>query len=84
DLNEQPPIYTHSKVVFYKWPERNGASRLVGHAYINVPIPAAIVITAKLEKGQGGRYGAEATFSVPPIASGNASITLFKLHFGKG
>ena len=53
------------------------------HAYLTVPIPAAIVTTVKITKEHDGPYGTHSVASVPVIAGGSGSVTSFNLTFQK-
>ncbi len=60
-----------------------GTTTLYIHAYITVPVPAAVVTTLKIKKINKGRYGIYTVASVPRIAGGNGSVTSFDLKIDK-
>jgi hypothetical protein len=60
-----------------------GTTTLYIHAYITVPVPAAIVTTVKIKKINKGRYGTLSVASVPKIAGGSGSVTSFALTIDK-
>ncbi len=82
-LAEQPPIQAHSKLIVFNGGVSGSTTTLYIHAYITVPVPAAIVTTVKIKKIHKGRYGTEAIATIPPIASGNGSVTKFQLKIDK-
>lgn len=72
-----------SKVVVFNGGERGGVITFFIHAYITVPVPAAIVTTVKIKKIHNGRYGYLSTATIPKIAGGAGSLTSFSLKIGK-
>ena len=60
-----------------------GTTTLYIHAYITVPVPAAIVTTLKIKKVNKGRYGLYTVASVPKIAGGSGSVRSFDLTINK-
>lgn len=62
---------------------RGGVTTLYIHAYITVPVPAAIVTTVKIKKINKGRYGLRSTATIPRIAGGSGSVTSFSLKIDK-
>lgn len=82
-LAEQPPIPAHSQLLVFNGGVKGGTTTLFIHAYITVPVPAAIVTTVKITKVHNGRYGLKSVAKIPKIASGNGSVTSFKLEINK-
>ncbi|HUC00980.1 MAG TPA: hypothetical protein VMS11_14250 [Solirubrobacterales bacterium] len=72
-----------SKVIVFNGGERAGVITFYIHAYITIPVPAAIVTTVKIEKIHNGRYGYLSTATIPKIAGGAGSLTSFSLKIGK-
>lgn len=72
-----------SKVIVFNGGEQGGVITFFIHAYITVPVPAAIVTTVKIKKIHNGRYGYLSTATIPKIAGGAGSITSFNLKIGK-
>jgi hypothetical protein len=62
--------------------EKGGVTTLYIHAYITLPVPAAIVTTLKIKKIHHGRYGLLTTATIPKIA-GEGAVTSFSLKIGK-
>lgn len=80
---EQTPIPVSSKLVAFNGGTRGQTTTIYIHAYLTVPIPAAIVTTVKITKEHKGAYGLRSIASVPKIAGGNGSVTSFSLTFHK-
>jgi hypothetical protein len=79
EFEEQDPVRVDSKLLVFNGGFRGGVTTLYVHAYITVPVPAAIVTTVKIKKINRGRYGLLSTATIPKIAGGNGSVTDFKL-----
>jgi hypothetical protein len=82
-LAEQNPVIARSQLLVFNGGVRGGVTTLYIHAYITVPVPAAIVTTVKITKVHNGRYGLKSVATIPKIASGNGSVTAFKLVINK-
>ena len=80
---ESKPIPVSSKLLVFNGGTSGGVTTYYIHAYITVPIPAAIVTTVKIKKIHHGRYGLEAVASIPKIAGGQGSVTSFSLGINK-
>lgn len=82
-FSEQKRVPVHSKLLVFNGGEAGGVTTFYIHAYITVPVPAAIVTTVKIKKIHHGRYGMLATASIPKIAGGAGSVTSFSLKIDK-
>ncbi|MGE5408384.1 MAG: hypothetical protein ACM3NV_07205 [Syntrophothermus sp.] len=80
---ESKDVPAHSELLVFNGGAHGGVTTLYIHAYITVPVPAAIVTTVKIKKVHHGRYGLQATATIPKIASGNGSVTAFRLKIDK-
>jgi hypothetical protein len=80
---EQRPIPAKSKIIAFNGGFKGGTTTLYIHAYITVPVPAAIVTTVKIKKINKGRYGLLSVASIPKIAGGSGSVTDFFLNITK-
>jgi hypothetical protein len=80
---EQRPIPTQSKLLLFNGGTSGGTTTWYVHAYITVPIPAAIVTTVKIKKHHNGRFGTLSVASIPKIAGGSGSVTAFSLLIDK-
>lgn len=73
------PVPAQSKLTVINDGFKGGVTTLFVHAYITVPVPAAIVATVKIKKIRKGRYGLMWVATFPKIAGGSGSITRFNL-----
>jgi hypothetical protein len=80
---EQKEVPVSSKVLVFNGGENGGVITFYIHAYITIPVPAAIVTTVKIKKVHHGRYGLETISTIPKIAGGAGSITSFSLKIDK-
>lgn len=80
---EQGDVLASSKIIVFNGGEAGGVVTLYIHAYITVPIPAAIVTTVKVKKIHNGRYGLLSTGTIPKIAGGSGSVISFNLKIDK-
>lgn len=80
---ESKVVPVSSKLLVFNGGEKGGVVTLFIHAYITVPVPAAIVTTVKIKKIHKGRYGLESIASIPKIAGGSGSVKSFSLKVGK-
>jgi hypothetical protein len=83
EQSEQKPIDVNSKLLVINGGSRGGTTTLYIHAYITLPVPAAIVTTVKIKKIKKGRYGLLSVASIPKIAGGAGSVTSFNLKVDK-
>jgi len=82
-MQDQKPISVSSELLVLNGGFRGGTTTLYIHAYITVPIPAAVVTTVKIKKINKGRYGLLSVAKIPTIAGGSGSVTDFKLKIDK-
>ncbi len=80
---DQPPVNANSKILAINGGFRGGVTTLYIHAYITVPVPAAIVSTVKVTKIHKGRYGLLSVTTIPKIAGGAGSVTHFDLKIDR-
>jgi hypothetical protein len=80
---ESKVVPVSSKLLVFNGGFSGGTTTLYIHAYITVPVPAAIVTTVKIKKISNGRYGLLSVASVPKIAGGSGSVTAFQLKIDK-
>jgi hypothetical protein len=79
---EQTPILAKSKMLIFNGGLKEGVTTLYADAYLAVPTPAVLTMTAKLRKIHQGRYGTQMAISVPKLADGYGSLTSFKAAIG--
>jgi hypothetical protein len=80
---DSKPVDVKSDLLVFNGGFRGGTTTLYIHAYITVPVPAAIVTTVKIKKIKKGRYGLRSVASIPKIAGGSGSVTSFNLTVNK-
>lgn len=80
---EQKPVPVHSQLTAFNGGTAGGRTTIFIHAFLTVPIPAAIVTTVKITKQSKGPFGIKSVASVPKIAGGSGSVTAFSLTFPK-
>lgn len=76
-------VLVNSKLLVLNGGEKGGVVTYYIHAYITVPVPAAIVTTVKIKKIHHGRYGLLAVATIPKIAGGSGSVLSFSLKIDK-
>jgi hypothetical protein len=79
--SEEVPV--KSRLLVFNGGEKGGTITYFIHAYITVPVPAAIVTTVKIKKIHHGRYGLLAVATIPKIAGGAGSVLDFSLKIDK-
>ncbi len=82
-LAEQPEVYAHSKLLVVNGGVKGGTTTLYIHAYFSQPVPGALVTKVKIKKHKHGRYGTKSIATIPPLASGQGSITQFRFKIDK-
>jgi hypothetical protein len=80
---ESKKVPVSSKLLVFNGGEAGGVTTFFIHAYITVPVPAAVVTTVKIKKIHKGRYGMLAVATIPKIAGGSGSVTAFSLKIDK-
>lgn len=80
---EQAPIVAHSQLIAFNGGVKGGVTTIFVHAFLTVPVPAAVVTTVKVSKVHNGRYGTKSVATVPVIAGGSGSPINFSLHIGR-
>ena len=82
-FEESRPVQVNSKLLVFNGGTKGGKTTFFIHAYITVPVPAAIVTTVKIKKINKGRYGLLSVAKIPKIAGGSGSVTSFNLTINK-
>ena len=80
---EQAPIVAKSKLVAFNGGVKGGKTTIFIHAFLTVPVPAAVVTTVTIKKVHKGRYGLSTVSKIPVIAGGSGSPIFFELNFGR-
>lgn len=76
---EQKPIMVASPLTMFNGGVKGGTTTIFVHAFITVPVPAAIVTTVKITPIHSGHYGIHTVSKIPAIAGGAGSVRKFKL-----
>lgn len=71
---EQEPILVKSPLTFFNGGVGGKTTTLFVHAFITVPVTAAIITKVKLREIDKGRYGLRIESSIPVIAGGSGSL----------
>lgn len=79
EFPESTPFTAHGPLVLFN----GGPKLLLIHAYVNVPLPTALVTKVKIQKESKGRFGTKYVASIPTIAGGSGSVTNFSLTVNK-
>jgi hypothetical protein len=79
---EQPPLVPESPLTMFNGGVKGGKTTIFIHAYITVPVPAAIVTRVELTP-RPGRYGTHVVAKIPVISGGAGSLTMARLNIGR-
>lgn len=80
---EQKPIMVPSPLTMFNGGVKGGTTTIFVHAFITVPVPAAIVTPVKITPIHRGHYGIHTVSKIPAIAGGAGSVSEFKLKIGR-
>jgi hypothetical protein len=80
---EQTPLKVTSPLTLFNGGTKGGKTTLFIHAFITVPVPAAIVTTVTIKKVHKGRYGLHTISKIPVIAGGSGSALSFEFTIKK-
>lgn len=67
---EQAPIPVSSPLTLFNGPKEHGFDTVIGHGYLDVPVPTTYVVPIVIEKINNGVYGYRINVEIPPIAGG--------------
>ena len=67
---EQAPIPVSSPLTLFNGPKKNGLDTVIGHGYLDIPLPTTYVVPIVIEKINKGVYGYRVDIKIPPIAGG--------------
>lgn len=76
---ESGAFHSTGPLVLFNGGVRRGVTTMYIHAYVNVPVPTAIVTRVKIRKIREGRFGTRAIARIPVIAGGSGSVTRFAM-----
>jgi hypothetical protein len=80
---ESAPFSASGPLVLFNGGERNGAAILYIHAFVNVPVPTAVITRVETTREHKGPYRLHSVIDVPPIAGGAGSVTDFALKIDR-
>lgn len=80
---EQAPFSSTGPLLLFNAGVRGRTTKVLLHAYVDVPAPTAIVVAADITRIHRGPYGLEITARIPKIAGGAGSVTKFQLTVGR-
>jgi hypothetical protein len=76
---EQAPFSATGPLVAFNGGVRGKTTKMLIHAYVNVPAPTALVTIVKVRKLRKGRFGTRADARIPTVAGGAGALTRFNL-----
>jgi hypothetical protein len=80
---EQAPFSSTGPLLLFNAGVRGATTKVLLHAYVDIPAPTAIVVPAEITRIHNGAYGLEITARIPRIAGGAGSVTKFQLNVGR-
>jgi hypothetical protein len=83
EFPEQKPIMASSPLTIFNGGVQGRTTTLFVHAFITVPVPAAVVTTVKVTTIHRGPYGLEVVAKIPPISGGAGSLADARLEIGR-
>ena len=67
---DQAPIPISSPITGFNGPRKNGNPTVLGHGYVRIPVPVAIVVPIEIERINEGVYGYRVRIRIPRLAGG--------------
>ncbi|HTT96156.1 MAG TPA: hypothetical protein VMF55_15910 [Solirubrobacterales bacterium] len=67
---EQKPIPVSSPLTLFNGPKEHGLYTVIGHGYLNIPVPTTYIVPVVIERIHNGVYGYRIDVKIPPIAGG--------------
>src|SRR6476646_461677 len=80
---EQGTVFATSPLTMFNGGVRGGKTTIFIHAYLTVPVPAAVVTPVVLTPLRSGPYGTHIVAKVPAIAGGSGSLIDAKLKIDR-
>jgi len=80
---EQAPFSSTGPLILFNGGVHGKTTKVLLHAYVDVPAPTAIVVPATVTQVDKGRFGLHLEASIPRIAGGAGSATRFELKIGR-
>ena len=82
EFPESAPFSVKGPLLGFNGPMVGGYPEMLYYTYVDVPVPTALVVVAKLSK-DSGRYAYRILVTVPKLAGGSGSLTGFDLTIGR-
>jgi hypothetical protein len=80
---EQKPFRSTGPLLLFNNGVHGGTTKVLLHAYVDVPAPTAVIVRAKVTRIHSGRFGLHLQAHIPKIAGGAGSATAFDLKIGR-
>lgn len=80
---EQAPFSSTGPLLLFNGGARGKTTKVLLHAYVDVPAPTAIVVPTTITRIHKGRFGLHLDARIPRIAGGAGSATRFELKIGR-
>jgi hypothetical protein len=80
---EQTPFSSTGPLILFNGGVHGKTTKILLHAYVDVPAPTAIVVPATVTRIHKARFGLHIEASIPRIAGGAGSATRFELKIGR-
>jgi hypothetical protein len=80
---EQAPFSSTGPLLLFNAGVQGKTTKVLLHAYVDIPAPTAIVVPAQITEIHNGTYGLEITAQIPRFAGGAGSVTKFQLNVGR-
>jgi len=80
---EQAPFSSTGPLILFNGGVQGKTTKVLLHAYVDVPAPTAIVVPATVTRIHKGRFGLHLEAAIPRIAGGAGSATRFELKIGR-
>lgn len=77
------PTTSRGKLILYNSGSKAGVTELFAHTYLTQPITFVLTTPIQIEEIDAGRFTSRATFTLPKIANGDASLTSFNARIGR-
>jgi hypothetical protein len=81
-FSESSPFSATGRLLAFNGPPSGSAPQQFDYLYVDVPVPTAVVVRAKLARGSGP-YGYRVSVMVPKIAGGAGSVTAFRFKLDR-
>jgi hypothetical protein len=82
-FEEQAPFSATGPLLLFNAGVQGATTKVLLHAYVDIPAPTAIVVPADIARIHDGPYGLEIRARIPRIAGGAGSVTKFALKVGR-